>query len=68
MALPHEGGAIEIGCNLQASTERDSPSLDNVLEVLAENLPKEAAIRSSYVVGLSPSAAHAKALSQLTLE
>ena len=65
MALPHETGTVEIGCNLQASTERDSPALDTVLQVVKANLPTEAHIRKSYVIGLTPGDARAGALSQL---
>ena len=30
---PHETGTVEIGCNLQASPERDSPALSAVLQL-----------------------------------
>jgi len=54
MALPHEGESIEIGCNLQATAERDSPSPAAVLDLVRERLPDEAVISRSYVVGLTP--------------
>ena len=54
MALPHEGETHEIGCNLQASEDLDSPSREDVLACLREHLPTDAAIRHSYVIGLAP--------------
>ena len=57
MALPHEVGTVEIGCNLQASVERDSPPPSSVQDFVAAQLPAQARFRNSYVVGLTPSEA-----------
>jgi hypothetical protein len=61
MALPHEEGTIEIGCNLQAAVGRDSPSPSSVLQVAGASLPHDARILKSYVVGLTPSEALSRA-------
>ena len=66
MALPHESDTVEIGCNLQASTERDSPALQAVLELVIANLPAKTSIQKSYVIGLTPADARDTALSQLS--
>ena len=60
MALPHADDLVEIGCNLQAGDERDSPSREAVLALIAGELPSEASIARSYVIGLTPAEAHAK--------
>ena len=67
MALPHEAGTVEIGCNLQASSIRDSPSLTTVLEVVIANLPDKARVTKSYVVGLTAADALGSALAQLSI-
>jgi glutamate formiminotransferase len=61
MALPHEGDTCEIGCNLQASEERDSPAHGDVMSIIRSNLPSEATILRSYVIGLTPAQAKAEA-------
>lgn len=61
MALPHAEGCVEIGCNLQASEQRDSPARDAVLDFVTDRLPAEARVRHSYVIGLTPQEALAKA-------
>jgi glutamate formiminotransferase len=62
MALPHAGGSHEVGCNLQASDTIDSPDQQEVLAVVAKALPSAATIQRSYVIGLTPAEAMAKAL------
>ena len=61
MALPHEGSTHEIGCNLQASEQSDSPSRDEVLAYVQEHLPAAATIPRAYVIGLTPDEARARA-------
>lgn len=61
MALPHAGGSHEVGCNLQASDTVDSPDRQDVLDVVAKALPAAATIQRSYVIGLTPAEALAKA-------
>jgi len=65
MALPHEGDSIEIGCNLQATHLRDSPSPDEVLSVVRQHLPESASVSRAYVVGLTPAEALRRAREQL---
>ena len=66
MALPHtSSGSCEIGCNLQASHDRDSPAHDAVLSVVASGLPAAASIRHHYVIGLTPAQALEKAQQSL---
>ena len=57
MALPHAGETHEIGCNLQASEEADSPDHDAVLAAVAGCLPEGASVERSYVIGLTPAQA-----------
>jgi len=57
MALPHAHDSVEIGCNLQASTELPSPNTVSVLQLIRDNLPVRAHVRRAYVVGLTPAAA-----------
>ena len=66
MALPHAGETVEIGCNLQASEERHSPNLNDVLAAVSEVLPAGATIVNSYVVGLTPGQASEVATQQLS--
>ena len=54
MALPHEEGTHEIGCNLQAARGRDSPPTRLVLEAVRASLPRGAQVAKEYVVGLTP--------------
>jgi len=61
MALPHESGTCEIGCNLQASQTRPSQPRDAVLSLVESTLPTTARVRRSYVVGLTPAEAAAEA-------
>lgn len=61
MALPHAGGTHEVGCNLQASATADSPDRQAVLDVVAAALPDAALVERSYVIGLTPAEAKAKA-------
>lgn len=61
MALPHAGGTHEVGCNLQASATTDSPDRQAVLDVVAAALPDAALVQRSYVIGLTPAEANAKA-------
>ena len=61
MALPHESGTCEIGCNLQASQTRPSQPRDAVLSLVESTLPTTARVRRSYVVGLTPGEAAAEA-------
>lgn len=65
MALPHSSGTHEIGCNLQASEAEDSPDRQAVLDVVAAALPTAASIQHSYVIGLTPGEASAKAAEAL---
>lgn len=62
MALEHARGLIEIGCNLQASTARDSPGMEAVLQLVRANLPARASVSKAYVIGLTSAAAIEKAL------
>jgi len=57
MALPHAEGCIEIGCNLQATQDRDSPCCDAVLSFVTDRLPNQSRVRHSYVIGLTPNEA-----------
>ena len=57
LALPHDGGQIEIGCNIQATETSDCVSTDLVLRSVQQLLPAEAILTRSYVVGLTPSEA-----------
>ena len=66
MALPHAGDTHEIGCNLQASAERDSPALAAVLETIGRSLPAGASVLRSYVIGLTPAQALERALEALS--
>ena len=61
MALPHAEGSCEVGCNLQASQDRDSPALDDVLAFVSGRLPAGARVARSYVIGLTPGEALASA-------
>lgn len=55
MTLPHESsGTIEIGCNLQATQEVDSPPIDHVQNFVGQRLPTKSRIHKSYVIGLTP--------------
>jgi len=65
MALPHEAGTIEIGCNLQASVERRSPPTQSVLDYIVSVLPRTASVSQAYVVGLKPNEALERARNQL---
>lgn len=65
MALPHEEGCIEIGCNLQASSDRDSPPRQEVLDLVSRRLPAAARVRRTYVIGLTPHEALTKAEAML---
>ena len=56
MALPHSEGTIEIGCNLQATHDTDSPSTKCILDFIRPLLPGAQVLRS-YVVGCTPSEA-----------
>ncbi len=57
MALPHEHGTVEIGCNLQATECSPCPPIDRILQFVARSLPSDAVVERSYVVGLAPSQA-----------
>ena len=60
MALPYgPGGAVEIGCNLQAAGSRSCPASGDVAACVRRALPPEAAVTHSYVVGLTPDEARA---------
>jgi len=61
MALPHAGETYEIGCNMQAAEGRDSPLTSAVLQAVVASLPQDALILRSYVVGLTPGDALARA-------
>jgi hypothetical protein len=65
MALPHDSsGTCEIGCNLQAQSQRSSPSQEAVLSIVSGSLPSRASIRHSYVIGLTPAQALGSAEAQ----
>mmetsp|Transcript_2334 Transcript_2334/g.7205 ORF Transcript_2334/g.7205 Transcript_2334/m.7205 type:complete len:334 (-) Transcript_2334:16-1017(-) len=54
MALPHAADDFEVGCNLQASDDRDSPLVEDVLACVEGSLPAGATIKEGYVIGLAP--------------
>jgi glutamate formiminotransferase len=68
MALQHSEAAVEIGCNLQATQDRDSPTAQHVLGFVRQLLPAEAELMQSYVVGHTPSEARRLAESALAVE
>jgi len=57
MALPYSEGTFEIGCNLQATENTESPSTSSVLLIVQSRLPPNARVVKSYVVGLTPAEA-----------
>jgi glutamate formiminotransferase len=61
MALPHAEGTVEIGCNLQARDDADSPDREGILNCIVGALPAESSIVRSYVIGLTPGEANEKA-------
>lgn len=65
MALPHEGGSCELGCNLQASASAPAPRRAAILESIARALPAGARVLRSYVVGLTPGEARARGVELL---
>ena len=68
MALPHADGLVEVGCNLQAGGDRDSPAVGEVLACIEASLPPACNVRKAYVIGLAPADALARAVDALARE
>ena len=68
MALPHADGLVEVGCNLQAGGDRDSPAVGEVLACIEGSLPPACSVRKAYVIGLAPGDALARAVDALARE
>ena len=68
MALPHAEGLVEVGCNLQAGGDRDSPAVGDVLACIEESLPPSCRVRKAYVIGLAPGDALKRAIDTLSRE
>ena len=68
MALPHAEGLVEVGCNLQAGGDRDSPAVGDVLACIESGLPSACNVRKAYVIGLAPGDALARAVDALARE
>ena len=68
MALPHADGLVEVGCNLQAGGDRNSPAVGDVLACIESGLPSACNVRKAYVIGLAPNDALARAVDALARE
>ena len=66
MALPHAEGLVEVGCNLQAGGDRDSPAVGDVRACIEASLPPSCSVRKAYVIGLAPGDALARAVDALS--